>query len=97
MLVTVLYKNVNFTERKAAMGLLKNRLGSKDRILDDIARMAGGAASVVNGAHQNIRADMKAHIDEVALRLDLVPREDFDRLQERVDALEKQIKTLTKT
>lgn len=66
------------------------------KILDDMARMAGGALNVFSGLQQQIREDVRARFEDMANRLDLVPREDFDQLQamvvklrQRVDALEK--------
>lgn len=77
---------------------------AKDKALDDAARLAGGAAGILGGLSQNIRADIKSRVEETAERLDLVPREDFDRLeamltQSRLDqaALLKRIETLEKT
>ncbi len=53
----------------------------KEKILDDIARMAGGAISITGGMARNIREDIKTHVDDIVTRLELVPREDFDRLE----------------
>lgn len=69
---------------------------SKEKILDDIARVAGGTVSVFSGLSQNIRDDIKARIDEMADRLDLVPREDFESLEQRVEALEKELQNKKK-
>lgn len=76
----------------------------KDRVLDDIARIAGGAAGVMGGLSQSIKSDIKSRTDEIANRLDLVPREDFERLEAMVeaarleqDALKKRIDALEKT
>ncbi|MGB0720233.1 MAG: accessory factor UbiK family protein [Bdellovibrionales bacterium] len=73
----------------------------KDKILDDIAQLAGGTASVVSGLGQSIKSDVKSRVEEIVDRLDLVPREDFDRLEAvlietraRCDALEKRVATL---
>jgi len=65
-----------------------------DKALEDLARMAGGTASVFSGLRQQIREEIRARIDELALRLDLVPREDFETLEMRVQALESRLKTL---
>lgn len=79
---------------------------SKDKILDDIARLAGGTVSVVSGLGQNIRAEIKARVEEIVERLDLVPRADFEALEamlkksreeqadmlKRIEALEKSTK-----
>lgn len=53
----------------------------KDKILDDVARLAGGTIGVASGISHNIRAEIKARVDEIVDRLDLVPRQDFDRLE----------------
>ncbi|MEZ5918568.1 MAG: hypothetical protein R3D66_01145 [Alphaproteobacteria bacterium] len=45
----------------------------KDKILDDIARVAGGAVGVFSGLNHSIREDIRGRIDETALRADLVP------------------------
>ncbi len=50
-------------------------------ILDDIAKVAGGAAGTLNSIRQQIKSDVKARVEEVAMRLDLVPREDLDRVE----------------
>ena len=66
-------------------------LGTKEKVLDDIARIAGGTASVFGGLTQSIREEIKSHIDEIAARMDLVPREDLTALELRIEALEKQL------
>jgi BMFP domain-containing protein YqiC len=53
----------------------------KDKVLDGIARVAGGTVEVISGIGKNIRSDIRSRAEEMATRLDLVPREDFDRLQ----------------
>jgi len=86
---------------------MKNR----DKVLDDIARVAGGTVSVFSGITQSIREEIKTRVDEMSTRLDLVPREDFEKLEtmlaearkaqqaqeKRIAALEKKagIKTTT--
>ncbi len=72
--------------------MLKNR----EKVLDDIARVAGGTVSVFSGIGQNIRDDIRAYIDDMADRLDLVPREDFERLEAQVAALQEKIEKLEK-
>ena len=71
-------------------------MANKEKLLDDIARTAGGTASIFSGLGRNIRDDIKARIEELALRMDLVPREDFERLEIQVSALEKRITDLEK-
>ena len=50
-------------------------------ILGDIAQLAGGAAGLLGGAGQHIRDDMKARIEDIADRMDLVPRENLERVE----------------
>ena len=71
------------------------------KILDDMAKMAGGAVNMFSGLQQQIRDDVRARIDELASRMNLVPREDLDRttamvkgLRDHVAALEKRIAAL---
>ncbi len=54
---------------------------AKDRIFDDIAQLAGGAAGIIGGLSQNIRAEIKARVEEMIDRLDLVPRADLEALE----------------
>ena len=79
-------------------------MASKEKVLDDIARVAGGTVSIVSGLSKNIRDEIKARIDEMGDRLDFVPREDFERLEllvkeqaARIEALEKAAKKPAKT
>ncbi len=65
------------------------------RLFDDIARVAGGAAGLLGSVRQQVAEEIKARIDDLAGRADLVPRADLERveamlktLQKRVDALE---------
>ena len=62
----------------------------KNKILDDIARMAGSTVSVMNGLSQQAREEIKTRMDEMAVRLDLVPREDYKKLETMVLALRKE-------
>jgi BMFP domain-containing protein YqiC len=66
-----------------------------DKVLDDIARVAGGAVNILSGLQQQVKGDMRSRMEEMATRLNLVPREDFEqlramvvRLSNRVDELE---------
>lgn len=54
---------------------------AKPRILDDIAALAGGVVSLAAAARQQVRRELRNRTDSLASRLDLVPREDFDRLE----------------
>ena len=64
------------------------------RIIDDLARVAGGAVNILSGLQQQIRDDAKARIEDMATRLDLVPREDHDAALAQIDQLRSQVRTL---
>lgn len=71
-------------------------MGPDPKILDDIARAAGGAVNILSGLRQQIREEVKSRVEEVADRLDLVPREDMDRAWSMIAALEQRIAVLEK-
>lgn len=56
--------------------------------LDDLAGMAGGALSAVAGLREELHAIARGAADEALRRLDLVRREEFEVLEDRVAALE---------
>jgi BMFP domain-containing protein YqiC len=64
------------------------------RIFDDLSRLAGGAMNVFSGIREQILNDVKARFDEMASRMDLVPREDFDRLEAQVKKLREEVAIL---
>ena len=64
--------------------------GTKEKILDDLACVAGGAVSVLSGLGRTVREEVRSRIDEIAQRLNLVAREDLTALETRIAALEKQ-------
>ncbi|HEY8191357.1 MAG TPA: accessory factor UbiK family protein [Alphaproteobacteria bacterium] len=66
------------------------------KILDDIARVAGGAVNILSGMQQQIRDEIRVRMEEAASRMDLVTREDYDILAERVKKLEARVATLEK-
>lgn len=65
------------------------------RIFDDLSRVAGGAMNVFSGLREQLLNDIKARFEEMATRMDLVPREDFDRLEAQVKELQKQVAALS--
>lgn len=65
------------------------------RIFDDLSRVAGGALNVFSGLREQLLNDIKARFEEMASRMDLVPREDFDRLEAQVKELQKQVAALS--
>ncbi len=54
---------------------------NKEKILDNVAQLAGGTVSVLTGVSQNIREEIKSRVTEIVDRLDLVPREDLERVE----------------
>lgn len=65
------------------------------KIFDDISRVAGGAMNVFSAMREQVMGDFRARFDEWASRMDLVPREDFDRLEALVKKLQKQLDELS--
>ncbi|MBU0859655.1 MAG: accessory factor UbiK family protein [Alphaproteobacteria bacterium] len=57
------------------------------KIFDDLARMAGGAVNIFSGLQQQIREEIRSRVDEMLTRMDVVPREDFERLEAMVAKL----------
>ncbi len=82
---------------------------SQNRIFDDMARLAGGAAGLFAGLRAEIDALVKQQMQRVLGEMELVPREEFEAvkamaakareeqetLQARVEALEARIAALT--
>lgn len=64
------------------------------KIMDDIARVAGGAVNVVSGMQQQLREEIKTRLEEMVARMDLVPRDDFDQVQAMITKLRLQIDSL---
>lgn len=64
------------------------------KILDDIARVAGGAVNLFSGVQQQVRDEIKSRMDEMASRMDLVPRDELDRALAMIAALEKRVAAL---
>ncbi len=60
----------------------------KDHFLDQLKNTATGTLSAMEslarGARTQIMEDLRVRADEWATRLDLVPREDFERLEQRL-------------
>jgi BMFP domain-containing protein YqiC len=78
-------------------------LNTDSKFLDGIAKAAGNAAGMANSLRQQIQDDLKMWLEERITRMDLVHREEFDRVEamlvkarseqdaliERVESLEK--------
>ncbi len=82
---------------------------TSNRLLDDLARVATGAAGALSGVRQEIEQLVRARMERFLSEMDLVTREEFEaveamaaaaraeqeRLEERVAALEAQLKKPT--
>ena len=71
-------------------------MSKSSHVMDDIAQLAGGAAGLLGNLQQQIRDDIKARVEEVATRMDLVPREDFERVEGMLEAALKEQADLKK-
>ena len=54
---------------------------SASRILDDMAKVAGETMSFVSSARAQVKDGLRNRLDDVADRMDLVPREEFEKLE----------------
>ncbi len=76
---------------------------TKSRLLDDLARLANGAAGVASGLREEVEGLVQQRIERVLADLDLVRREEFEaveavaiRAREEQEALEKRVAELEK-
>ena len=57
-------------------------MNDRPKFFDDIAGVAGGAISALAGLREEAEAVMKARLDDLIQRLDLVRREEVEAFQE---------------
>jgi hypothetical protein len=76
---------------------------TRNRILDDAARLAGGAVGTLAGAKREIEALVRQQLERMLSSLDLVTRDEFDAVKEMAakarseqESLAKRIATLEK-
>ena len=76
---------------------------TRSRLLDDVARLANGAAGVASGLREEVEALVHQRLERVLADLDLVRREEFEaveavaiRAREEQEALEKRVAELEK-
>ena len=53
-----------------------------NKLLDDLARVAAGAAGAVTGLRDEVEAQMRQRMERVLARMDLVTREEFEVVRE---------------
>ncbi len=68
--------------------------GPDPKIFDDLARMAGGAVNIFSGLQEQLRGDLRTRMDDMAARLDLVPRDELDQAKAMIQKLGKQVQSL---
>lgn len=51
------------------------------RLLNDVARVASGAAGTVFGLRAEVEARLKAQVERILTTMDLVPREEFEAVK----------------
>ncbi len=69
-------------------------MSQKERILDDVARVAGGAVGVISDATKHAKETARVIAQDAAQSIDLVPREDYEALEAIVHDLIKRVETL---
>jgi BMFP domain-containing protein YqiC len=57
-------------------------MSDRPKFFDDIAGVAGGAISALAGLREEAEAMMRARMDDLIQRLDLVKREELEAVQE---------------
>jgi len=80
------------------------------RLIDDLARVAGGALGTLAGVREDIEARLRQQFERILAGMDLVPREEFvvramaqaareeqERLAARLAALEARLETVSGT
>lgn len=64
---------------------------SQMKMLDDLAQLAGGAVGLLSHIQKQVRNDVRERIDEKIADLDMVTREEYERLEAIAEtALERQ-------
>jgi BMFP domain-containing protein YqiC len=57
-------------------------MSNRPKFFDDIAGVAGGAISALAGLREEAEAMMRARMDDLVQRLDLIKREELEAVQE---------------
>jgi len=69
-------------------------MSKSNKIFEDLSQLAGSAAGLMNDLQGQIREDVKTRVEELATKLDLIPREEFERLEDQVKDLQDRLKKL---
>ncbi len=62
-------------------------MSSREKIIDDVARAAGGAIGLITDVGREAKSVVRSKIDTIAQDIDLVPRDEFERLEALVFSL----------
>lgn len=72
-----------------------------NRLLDDLARVAGGAFGAVSGVRAEVEARLKQQFERILSEMDVVSREEFEAVKAMAakarmeqEALEKRVESL---
>lgn len=65
-----------------------------NKLLDDLAKVAGGAASLFSTVRRQVQSDLRERVDSYADRMDMAPRTEVERLQALVAKLRTEQETL---
>lgn len=57
-------------------------MAERPRFIEDLAGVAGGALSALSGLREEVESLVRARVDEVLRRLDLVRRDELEAVQE---------------
>ena len=57
-------------------------MAERPRFIDDLAGVAGGAISALSGVREEIESIVRARVEEIIRRLDLVRRDELEAVQE---------------
>ena len=69
-------------------------MSKSNKIFEDISQLAGSAAGLMNDLRQQIHEDVKTRVDDMAAKMDLVPREDFEKLEAQLKDLHERLAKL---
>ncbi|MEI8395668.1 MAG: accessory factor UbiK family protein [Rhodospirillaceae bacterium] len=54
----------------------------ENRLLDDLARVAGGALGALSGLRSEVEAQMRQQFERILAQMDVVSREEFEAVKE---------------
>lgn len=72
------------------------RLNDNKQFLDDFARLATGAVGALSGFRSHLKQEVKTHLDRFLIELDLVPRADFEIVEQMAKQARLENAALTK-